>query len=83
MTLLRSWLIIYIDDILIVLESVVLVAQHLEVLTHILYCLGFIINGRFDEGPRGLKLNRNYMSEMSECNTGISFLLHNNTALHS
>ena len=25
----------------------------------------------------GLKLNRNYMSEMSKCNTGISFLLHN------
>jgi len=24
----------------------------------------------FDEGPKGLKLNRDYMSEMSKCNTG-------------
>ena len=46
-TLLRSWgtrIIIYIDDILIMSESVVLVAQHLQVLIHILQCLGFIIN---------------------------------------
>ena len=46
-TLLRSWgirVIIYIDDILIMSDSAVLAAQHLEVLTHILQCLGFIIN---------------------------------------
>ena len=46
-TLLRSWgtrIIIYIDDILIMSESATLAAQHLEVLTHILKCLGFIIN---------------------------------------
>ena len=46
-TLLRSWgirIIIYIDDILIMSESAALAAQHLEVLTHILQCLGFIIN---------------------------------------
>ena len=29
---------------------------------------------RFDEGPWGLKLNRNYMSEMSECNVVSNFL---------
>lgn len=47
MTLLRSWgtrIIIYIDDILIMAESAVLASQHLEVLVHILECLGFIIN---------------------------------------
>ena len=46
-TLLRSWgirIIIYIDDDLIMSEFAVLAAQHLEVLTHILQCLGFIIN---------------------------------------
>ena len=46
-TLLRSWgirIIIYIDDILIMSKSTVLAAQHLRVLTHILQCLGFIIN---------------------------------------
>ena len=26
-------------------------------------------NWRFDEGPKGLKLNHDYMSEMSKCNT--------------
>ena len=40
-------------------------------------------NVRFDEGPGSLKLNRNYMSEMSKCNNGVSLSLHNNTALHS
>ena len=46
-TLLRSWgtrIIIYIDDILIMSESAVSAAQYLEVLIHILQCLGFIIN---------------------------------------
>jgi len=45
-TLLRSWgirITIYIDDILIMSESALLAAQHLEVLIHILQCLGFII----------------------------------------
>lgn len=37
-------MIIYIDDILIMAESASLVGQHLEVLTHVLQCLGFIIN---------------------------------------
>ena len=37
-------MVIYIDDILIIPESAVLAAQHLVVLTHILQCLGFIIN---------------------------------------
>ena len=37
-------MVIYIYDILIIPESAVLAAQHLEVLTHILQCLGFIIN---------------------------------------
>ena len=47
MTLLRSWgirIIIYIDDILIMAESAAEVAQHLEVLIHVLQSLGFIIN---------------------------------------
>jgi len=46
-TLLRSWgirIVIYIDDILIMSESALQAAQHLEVLIHILKCLGFIIN---------------------------------------
>ena len=46
-TLLRSWgirVIIYIDNILIMSDSAVSAAQHFVVLTHILQCLGFIIN---------------------------------------
>ena len=46
-TLLRSWgfrMIIYIDDILVMAESATLVRQHLEVLVHLLQCLGFLIN---------------------------------------
>ena len=45
--LLRSWgtrMVIYINDILIISESAVQAGQHLEVLTHILQSLDFIIN---------------------------------------
>ena len=32
----------------------------------------YIKNWWFDKSPKGLKLNQDYMSEMSKCNTGIS-----------
>jgi len=53
-TSLRSWgtrMIIYIDDILIMSESALQAAQHLEVLTHILQCLGFNREIRDDPYP--------------------------------
>ena len=38
-------------------------------------------NDQFDEGPKGMKLNCNYMSVMSKFNAGISLLSIHNTAL--
>jgi len=47
LTLLRSWgvrMVVYIDGILTMAESATRASQHLEALTHLMTCLGFIIN---------------------------------------
>ena len=47
MTLLRSWgikIVIYIDDIVIMADTAAGTTQYVNVLIHVLQCLGFIIN---------------------------------------